>query len=73
MRTISVLDLRHKWPGAEAALNEVEEIIITRDSQPVAKITWREALENDRGLRAFLQKNAPGGVPGANWFFYPGL
>jgi antitoxin (DNA-binding transcriptional repressor) of toxin-antitoxin stability system len=38
MRSISVRDLRHKWPEAEAALKAEGEIIVTRDSKPVAKL-----------------------------------
>jgi antitoxin (DNA-binding transcriptional repressor) of toxin-antitoxin stability system len=38
MRTMTIRDLRHKWPEAEAALQLEDEIIITRDSKPVAKL-----------------------------------
>lgn len=38
MKTITIRDLRQRWPEAEAALQVEEEIIITRDSQPVAKL-----------------------------------
>jgi antitoxin (DNA-binding transcriptional repressor) of toxin-antitoxin stability system len=38
MKTISIRDLRQRWPEAEAALKEEDEIIITRDSKPVAKL-----------------------------------
>jgi antitoxin (DNA-binding transcriptional repressor) of toxin-antitoxin stability system len=38
MTTISIRELRHKWPQAESLLNEVGEIIVTRDSAPVAKL-----------------------------------
>ena|SRR5215831_5358346 len=36
--TISVRDLRQRWPLAEARLQLEKEIIITRDSKPVAKL-----------------------------------
>ena len=38
MKTITICDLRQRWPEAEAALKEEDEIIITRDSKPVAKL-----------------------------------
>lgn len=38
MKTISIRDLRQRWPEAEAALNLENEILITRDSKPVAKL-----------------------------------
>ncbi len=38
MKTITVRDLRQRWPQAEAALQLENEILITRDSKPVAKL-----------------------------------
>ncbi|HWX21655.1 MAG TPA: hypothetical protein VN578_17260 [Candidatus Binatia bacterium] len=38
MKTITIRDLRQRWPEAEAALEVEDEIIITRDSKPVAKL-----------------------------------
>jgi len=38
MKTISIRDLRQRWPEAEAALKIENEILITRDSKPVAKL-----------------------------------
>jgi antitoxin (DNA-binding transcriptional repressor) of toxin-antitoxin stability system len=38
MKTITIRDLRQRWPEAEAALAVEEEILITRDSKPVAKL-----------------------------------
>lgn len=38
MKTITIRDLRQRWPEAEAALQVEDEILITRDSQPVAKL-----------------------------------
>ncbi len=38
MKTITIRDLRQRWPEAEAALQFEEEILITRDSRPVAKL-----------------------------------
>jgi antitoxin (DNA-binding transcriptional repressor) of toxin-antitoxin stability system len=38
VKTISVRDLRQRWPEAEALLQVEEEIVITRDAKPVAKL-----------------------------------
>jgi antitoxin (DNA-binding transcriptional repressor) of toxin-antitoxin stability system len=38
MKTMSIRDLRQRWPEAEAALQIEDEIVITRDSKPVAKL-----------------------------------
>jgi antitoxin (DNA-binding transcriptional repressor) of toxin-antitoxin stability system len=38
MKTITIRDLRQRWPEAEAALQTEDEILITRDSKPVAKL-----------------------------------
>jgi antitoxin (DNA-binding transcriptional repressor) of toxin-antitoxin stability system len=38
MKTITIRDLRQRWPAAEAALQVENEILITRDSQPVARL-----------------------------------
>ena len=38
MRTMSVRDLRQRWPEAEARLRVEKEIVITRDAKPVAKL-----------------------------------
>jgi antitoxin (DNA-binding transcriptional repressor) of toxin-antitoxin stability system len=38
MKTITIRDLRQRWPEAEAALQFEDEILITRDSRPVAKL-----------------------------------
>lgn len=38
MKTITIRDLRQRWPDAEAALNVEDEILITRDAKPVAKL-----------------------------------
>jgi antitoxin (DNA-binding transcriptional repressor) of toxin-antitoxin stability system len=42
MKTISVRDLRQKWPEAERALKVESEIVITRDGKPVARLTLYE-------------------------------
>ena len=38
MNTITIRDLRQRWPETEAALQVEDEILITRDSKPVAKL-----------------------------------
>ena len=38
MKTITIRDLRQRWPEAEAALQIEDEILITRDSKPVGKL-----------------------------------
>ena len=36
---MSVRDIRQRWPEAEKALATEKEIVITRDDQPVAKLS----------------------------------
>jgi antitoxin (DNA-binding transcriptional repressor) of toxin-antitoxin stability system len=38
MKTLSVRDLRQRWPKAEAMLEAEGEILITRDGKPVARL-----------------------------------
>jgi len=38
MKTITVRDLRQRWPQAEALLKTEHELVITRDGQAVAKL-----------------------------------
>ncbi len=38
MKTISVRDLRQRWPEAERALQIESELVITRDGKPVARL-----------------------------------
>ena len=38
MKTMTVRDLRQRWPQAEAMLETEGEILITRDAKPVAKL-----------------------------------
>ena len=38
MTRMSVRDIRQKWPEAERKLATVGEIVVTRDSRPVARI-----------------------------------
>src|SRR5689334_19228963 len=48
MKTITIRDLRQRWPEAEAALEVEEEITITRDSKPVAKLVRVKPPETKR-------------------------
>jgi antitoxin (DNA-binding transcriptional repressor) of toxin-antitoxin stability system len=38
MKTISIRDLRQRWPETEKSLQIEHEIVITRDGEPVAKL-----------------------------------
>jgi antitoxin (DNA-binding transcriptional repressor) of toxin-antitoxin stability system len=38
MTSMSIRDVRLHWPKAEKALSEGEEILITRDAKPVARL-----------------------------------
>ena len=38
MKTITVRDLRQRWPHAEALLQTENELLVTRDGTPVAKL-----------------------------------
>jgi len=48
MKTITIRDLRQRWPEAEAALQVEDEILITRDSKPVAKLVRVSTAANKR-------------------------
>jgi antitoxin (DNA-binding transcriptional repressor) of toxin-antitoxin stability system len=37
---MTIRDLRQRWPEAEAALKLESEILVTRDSKPVAKLVY---------------------------------
>ncbi len=66
MKTITIRDLRQRWPEAEAALQIEDEILITRDSKPVAKLV-RVAADRPKRARwnpeehARWQKKVSGG------------
>lgn len=48
MKTITVRDVRQRWPEAERSLAEEGEIVITRDGKPVARLLPVEPLEDNR-------------------------
>ena len=45
---MTIRDLRQRWPEAEAALELEDEILITRDSKPVAKLVKVTVEKDDR-------------------------
>jgi len=48
MKTITVRDLRQRWPSAEAMLEHEKEIVVTRDGKPVAKLVRVREVEPAR-------------------------
>jgi antitoxin (DNA-binding transcriptional repressor) of toxin-antitoxin stability system len=71
MKTMTVRDIRLKWPEAERALSRVGEIVVTRDSRPVARILPYEPrsrgarprfdpAEQQRWLARFWRNRRPG-------------
>ena len=67
MKTITIRDLRQRWPEAEAALQIEEEIVITRDSKPVAKLVRIPPVSSERPRwnpeeHARWQKKVSGGI-----------
>ena len=66
MKTITIRDLRQRWPAAEAALKLEDEILITRDSRPVAKLVRVSTGDSNRprwdaAAHARWQKKVSGG------------
>ena len=57
MKTITIRDLRQRWPEAEAALKLEPEILITRDSKPVAKLV-RVSPPASKRLRWNMERHA---------------
>ena len=65
MKTMTIRDLRQRWPEAEAALKLENEILITRDSEPVARLVRIAPSEGQRprwdaGEHARWQKKVAG-------------
>ena len=48
MKTITVRDVRQRWPEAERSLAAEGEIVITRDGKPVARLLPVEADNRPR-------------------------
>jgi antitoxin (DNA-binding transcriptional repressor) of toxin-antitoxin stability system len=72
VKTITIRDLRQRWPEAEAALQIEDEILITRDSKPVAKLVrvrqahtkrprWNVEEHRKWIKKVFGNKTFPGG------------
>ncbi|HIG31715.1 MAG TPA: type II toxin-antitoxin system Phd/YefM family antitoxin [Verrucomicrobiales bacterium] len=51
MKTITIRDLRQRWPEAEALLETENEILVTRDSKPVARLV--RYMEPNRPRKQF--------------------
>jgi len=51
MKTVTVRDLRQRWPETERVLQKEHEIVITRDSRPVAKLV--RYVEPDKPRKRF--------------------
>jgi antitoxin (DNA-binding transcriptional repressor) of toxin-antitoxin stability system len=71
MRTMTVREIRLRWPEAERALARVGEIVVTRDSKPVARLLPYEApsrtgrvrfdpVDQERWLKRFWRNRKPG-------------
>lgn len=56
MKTITVRDVRQRWPQAEALLQVENELLVTRDGKPVAKLV-RIAPERRRRRRFDLAEH----------------
>jgi antitoxin (DNA-binding transcriptional repressor) of toxin-antitoxin stability system len=48
MKTVTVRDLRQRWPQTERALQVEGEMLVTRDARPVAKLVRYDAPERRR-------------------------
>jgi antitoxin (DNA-binding transcriptional repressor) of toxin-antitoxin stability system len=57
MKTMTVRDVRQKWPEAERMLGKVGEIVITRDGKPVARLLPMEVVEADVRSRFDPEEN----------------
>lgn len=48
MKRVTVRDIRHRWPEAEKALEVEGEILVTRDSRPIARLVRITLPEDSR-------------------------
>ena len=53
MKTMTVRDIRHKWPEVEASLEVEGEIVITRNSTPIAKLVRYEEKPEEKEVFDF--------------------
>ena len=68
MKTITIRDLRQRWPEAEAALEVENEILITRDSKPAAlQIEGEILITRDSKPVARLVRVASEGPNRSRW------
>lgn len=51
MKRMTVRDVRQKWPEAERALAIEGEIVVTRDSKPVAKLVAFKMPQDSSRMR----------------------
>jgi antitoxin (DNA-binding transcriptional repressor) of toxin-antitoxin stability system len=57
VKSISVRELRHHWPQAEKTLEVEGEIVITRDSKPVAKLVrWRSSQKRSKKFEVLTHR-----------------
>ena len=66
MKTVTVRDLRQRWPETERALQSEGEIVVTRDAKPVAKLVRyvepkRPRARFDPAQHAQWQRRTSGG------------
>jgi antitoxin (DNA-binding transcriptional repressor) of toxin-antitoxin stability system len=67
MKTVTVRDLRQRWPETERALQTEAEIVVTRDGRPVAKLVCFTAPAGPRArfdpeAHAAWQRRMSGGT-----------
>jgi hypothetical protein len=48
VKSISIRDLRQRWPAAEALLQVEKELVITRDARPIARLVRIDAAAGKR-------------------------
>jgi len=73
MKTISIRDLRQKWPAVERGLKASGGLLITRDSKPVARLMPLESPDAavrerfDPAAQAAWLKKTWGRSPAQPW------
>lgn len=72
MKTVTIRDLRQRWPETEKALQSEDEIVITRDTKPVARLLrYVDTAKTVRprfdplAQKLWLEKNSGGAT--VNW------
>ena len=59
MKSLTIRELRQDWPEAEKTLRAEEEIIITRDGKPVAKLVCFQEPTSTKRSTACLVMFSP--------------